>query len=132
MKIVRFTYENNHALGIINDDHAITNITAIESSLTDVVTLFKKAQEKNMGPSSYLKELLDGKENVTVHQKADITLLTPVDAPEVWAAGVTYQDSRRARNTETSQKDETTFYDKVYAADRPELFRSEERRVGKE
>jgi 2-dehydro-3-deoxy-D-arabinonate dehydratase len=53
-----------------------------------------------------------------------IHLVTPVEAPEVWAAGVTYQRSREARNYEATggRLDAATFYDKVYAAVRPELF----------
>jgi 2-dehydro-3-deoxy-D-arabinonate dehydratase len=47
-------------------------------------------------------------------------LLPPVAAPEVWAAGVTYERSREARNAETQIKD--SVYDRVYEAERPELF----------
>jgi 2-dehydro-3-deoxy-D-arabinonate dehydratase len=47
------------------------------------------------------------------------TLLCPVVAPEVWAAGVTYERSRAARMHESEQAD---VYDRVYDAERPELF----------
>lgn len=47
------------------------------------------------------------------------TLLCPVIAPEVWAAGVTYERSRVARMRES---DEADIYDRVYDAERPELF----------
>jgi 2-dehydro-3-deoxy-D-arabinonate dehydratase len=47
-------------------------------------------------------------------------LLPPIDSQEVWAAGVTYTRSRSARMEES--KDAATYYDKVYTADRPELF----------
>lgn len=46
-------------------------------------------------------------------------VLAPVDAQEVWAAGVTYQRSRDGRAEESDHAD---VYDLVYAADRPELF----------
>jgi 2-dehydro-3-deoxy-D-arabinonate dehydratase len=49
----------------------------------------------------------------------DVTLRAPIDQQEVWAAGVTYSRSRDARMEESSQKD---VYDRVYDADRPELF----------
>lgn len=49
----------------------------------------------------------------------DVTLTAPIDQQEVWAAGVTYSRSRDARMEESSQKD---VYDRVYDADRPELF----------
>jgi len=41
---------------------------------------------------------------------------------EIWAAGVTYLRSRDARMEESKDAGGGTFYDKVYAADRPELF----------
>jgi 2-dehydro-3-deoxy-D-arabinonate dehydratase len=47
------------------------------------------------------------------------TLLCPLIAPEVWAAGVTYERSRAARMHESEQAD---VYDRVYEAERPELF----------
>lgn len=46
-------------------------------------------------------------------------ILAPVDAPEVWAAGVTYEMSRTARVTESQYQ---SFYGLVYEAQRPELF----------
>ncbi|MEX2043978.1 MAG: fumarylacetoacetate hydrolase family protein [Opitutus sp.] len=49
-------------------------------------------------------------------------LLPPVGTQEVWAAGVTYQRSMTARMEESKDAGGGTFYDKVYAADRPELF----------
>jgi len=48
-----------------------------------------------------------------------VQLLAPVDAQEVWAAGVTYERSRQARLDESGGLD---FYDRVYTAERPELF----------
>ena len=50
---------------------------------------------------------------------ASVTLAAPIDAQEVWAAGVTYLRSRNARMEESSQSD---VYDRVYDADRPEIF----------
>jgi 2-dehydro-3-deoxy-D-arabinonate dehydratase len=48
-------------------------------------------------------------------------LLAPVDGrTEVWAAGVTYERSRTARMAEST--DSADVYDRVYGADRPELF----------
>jgi 2-dehydro-3-deoxy-D-arabinonate dehydratase len=46
-------------------------------------------------------------------------VLCPLQGQEVWAAGVTFERSRTARNEEAGPVD---FYDRVYAADRPELF----------
>ena len=47
------------------------------------------------------------------------TLLRPLDPPEVWCAGVTYERSRDARVEESAAQD---VYTLVYDAERPELF----------
>jgi 2-dehydro-3-deoxy-D-arabinonate dehydratase len=46
----------------------------------------------------------------------------PIGDQEVWAAGVTYFRSRTARMEEAETAGGDIFYDKVYDADRPELF----------
>jgi 2-dehydro-3-deoxy-D-arabinonate dehydratase len=46
----------------------------------------------------------------------------PIGTQEVWAAGVTYFRSRTARMEESKDAGGGTFYDRVYEADRPELF----------
>lgn len=51
---------------------------------------------------------------------ADIQFLPPIDAQEVWAAGVTYKRSQTARMEESEAA--ASCYDQVYEADRPELF----------
>lgn len=50
------------------------------------------------------------------------SLSAPVASQEIWAAGVTYMRSREARKDESSQSGGAVFYDRVYEADRPELF----------
>jgi 2-dehydro-3-deoxy-D-arabinonate dehydratase len=49
-------------------------------------------------------------------------ILPPVMGQEVWAAGVTYYRSRDARMAESKDAGGGTFYDRVYLAERPELF----------
>jgi len=46
----------------------------------------------------------------------------PSRARRVWAAGVTYFRSRSARIEESKDAGGGTFYDRVYAAERPEIF----------
>lgn len=48
--------------------------------------------------------------------------LAPIGSQEVWAAGVTYYRSRDARMEESKSAGGGDFYDRVYHADRPELF----------
>jgi 2-dehydro-3-deoxy-D-arabinonate dehydratase len=53
----------------------------------------------------------------------DLTRLRPpIDTQEVWAAGVTYYRSRTARMEESKSAGGGDFYDRVYEAERPELF----------
>lgn len=49
-----------------------------------------------------------------------VVLLAPIDAQEVWAAGVTYKRSQQARMEESTAA--ASCYDRVYASPRPELF----------
>jgi 2-dehydro-3-deoxy-D-arabinonate dehydratase len=57
---------------------------------------------------------------VPCSESANDELLAPIDPMlEVWAAGVTYLRSLDARRIESQVVD---VYDRVYAADRPELF----------
>lgn len=49
-------------------------------------------------------------------------ILAPIGTQEVWAAGVTYYRSRDARMEEAKSAGGGDFYDRVYAAERPELF----------
>jgi 2-dehydro-3-deoxy-D-arabinonate dehydratase len=46
----------------------------------------------------------------------------PIGNQEVWAAGVTYLRSRDARMEESKESGAADVYQKVYEADRPELF----------
>lgn len=49
-------------------------------------------------------------------------LLPPIGNQEVWAAGVTYFRSMEARMEEAKESGGADLYDKVYHAERPELF----------
>ncbi|CAN5727945.1 fumarylacetoacetate hydrolase family protein [soil metagenome] len=49
-------------------------------------------------------------------------LLAPIQSQEVWAAGVTYYRSRSARIEESKDAGGGDFYDRVYSAERPEIF----------
>ena len=52
----------------------------------------------------------------------DGRVLAPIANQEVWAAGVTYTRSRAARMEESRDSGGGSFYDRVYDAERPELF----------
>jgi 2-dehydro-3-deoxy-D-arabinonate dehydratase len=55
----------------------------------------------------------------TLELPAGLALLPPLDPPEVWCSGVTYERSRDARMEESTIRD---VYADVYEANRPELF----------
>ena len=60
---------------------------------------------------------LEGAEDIL-----DGELLPPIGTQEVWASGVTYLKSREARMEEAKGAGGGNFYERVYDADRPELF----------
>jgi len=64
----------------------------------------------------YLQGVADGARHT------DSGLLAPVEGQEIWAAGVTYFRSRTARMAESETAGGGSFYDRVYTAERPELF----------
>jgi 2-dehydro-3-deoxy-D-arabinonate dehydratase len=68
----------------------------------------------------YLVSLAAGTEPVADFAGAQI--LAPIGSQEVWAAGVTYYRSRDARMVESQDAGGADFYDRVYLAERPELF----------
>src|SRR4249920_1857974 len=73
----------------------------------------------------YLFELSDEGNIITESQADHIInnyLLPPVGQQEVWAAGVTYLRSRDARMEESEDSGAADCYQRVYEAERPELF----------
>src|ERR1044071_682985 len=72
-----------------------------------------------MGHEAMMRALSAAAASGTGVPLASVQLAAPIDAQEVWAAGVTYLRSRNARMEESSQSD---VYDRVYDADRPEIF----------
>jgi 2-dehydro-3-deoxy-D-arabinonate dehydratase len=69
---------------------------------------------------SALSSLIAGRESTAVFDGS--RLLAPIGQQEVWAAGVTYYRSRGARMEESRDAGGGSFYDRVYSAERPELF----------
>ncbi len=82
---------------------------AVPLTLTDIL--------HSSSPLSTARKLLATAKEVPLDH---VTLLAPIDQQEVWAAGVTYKRSQVARMEESESA--ASHYDKVYSADRPELF----------
>lgn len=101
-------------------------------------TILESENEWKLGPELDWDQLL-GRENLQRLLKSESAswekisfekseelkaagLLAPMGNQEIWAAGVTYYRSRTARMEESQDSGGADFYDKVYGADRPELF----------
>jgi 2-dehydro-3-deoxy-D-arabinonate dehydratase len=69
-------------------------------------------------PLSLAKDLLSKAR--PFQQNAGLVAAAPVEQQEIWAAGVTYLRSKKARMEESDFS--ATAYDKVYEAPRPEIF----------
>jgi 2-dehydro-3-deoxy-D-arabinonate dehydratase len=115
MKICRFRHQPSHdiRIGIVKDDTAIQDltsagVTSLQSILEedDPVSFLEGARKKLASPSSI--------------PLSAITLCAPVEGQEVWAAGVTYLRSKKARMEESDFS--ASAYDRVYDAARPEIF----------
>ncbi len=79
-------------------------------------TLFNQLESDD--PTAVIESALaEAAEAIAIDQA---TLLAPIDQHEVWAAGVTYIRSKKARMEESDAA--ADCYDRVYVADRPELF----------
>jgi 2-dehydro-3-deoxy-D-arabinonate dehydratase len=93
-------------IGMLNGD----TVTVVAGSLGGLLGL----------PLGEIREICAAPSGETISAD-DIELLAPVDGRmEVWAAGVTYERSLTARMTESEHS--ADIYDRVYAAERPELF----------
>src|SRR4051794_27866752 len=68
---------------------------------------------------SLLDALTAGAPEGTPAELDPAEIVRPLDPPEVWCSGVTYERSRNARMEESSVAD---VYALVYDAERPELF----------
>lgn len=123
MNIVRFKLENKAVIGVWQDEQ-VYELTSLDRQVfADLLSVVQAAKEKGVSPTQLIEES-NYQERAQGYAYASLELLTPIEAPEVWAAGVTYEKSRSARNHETKDKDSTglTVYDKVYDAERPEIF----------
>jgi 2-dehydro-3-deoxy-D-arabinonate dehydratase len=68
----------------------------------------------------FLAEFVNRAGQLTRFREGDLE--APISGQEVWAAGVTYYRSRGARMEESKDAGGGNFYDRVYSAERPELF----------
>jgi 2-dehydro-3-deoxy-D-arabinonate dehydratase len=100
------------------------------NSFTNTIDLFKCANDSEKHVDEISSDIIKNQKPIDGIQIEGLTIkglvhsdfpeiLSPVDAPEVWAFGVTYMDSMKERQAESGVPD---VYAKVYNADRPEAF----------
>ncbi|MDQ0219476.1 fumarylacetoacetate hydrolase [Peribacillus cavernae] len=119
MRIIRYINERNQKqLAALSKSDEIYDLP-----FEDFLSFINGMKRENQSPLEFINKLINQKSEPKRNMK-DVTVTIPIDAPEVWAAGVTYEKSKEARNYEATQGklDSQTFYDKVYDAERPEIF----------
>jgi 2-dehydro-3-deoxy-D-arabinonate dehydratase len=111
--------------GKVRRSDGTTALVAVERGTAFPLDLSRKPGLKRLAdllnapdPIATASSLIDTA--VTSERVEAQSFLAPVDKQEIWAAGVTYKRSKVAREEES--KGAAQFYDKVYTADRPELF----------
>lgn len=113
MKLCRFLAPgaSSPAVGLTLDDLTVLDVTSVGvTSLTDLLDV------DNL--PTHLHELTHHRPRS--FSMAGVKLLPPVEHQEIWAAGVTYLRSKKARMDESDFS--ATAYDRVYDAPRPEIF----------
>jgi 2-dehydro-3-deoxy-D-arabinonate dehydratase len=113
MKLAKYLdAQGQPAVGLVEDD----SIRPLSLAAGQFQTLAEILEASD--PAEAVRFLIDPAAKKL--QLGTVPLLPPIDDQEVWAAGVTYKRSRSARMEESVSS--ATVYDKVYSADRPELF----------
>jgi 2-dehydro-3-deoxy-D-arabinonate dehydratase len=120
MRIIRFKQieTGKPILAAVTDENEIYSLP-----FNNIVEVAEHAKSRNIKTIELLNDLV--KDRLALNESLEeLQLLVPVEAPEVWASGVTYLKSKEARNFEATdgKLDAMTFYDKVYDAERPEIF----------
>lgn len=112
MKVCRFNSGDGPArIGLVSGDAYVSDLTPVG------VTQLEKLLEAE-DPTALLDAC--ARQKLPRLPLAEVRLLAPVERQEVWAAGVTYLRSKTARMEESDFS--ASAYDRVYAAERPELF----------
>ncbi len=112
MKICRYTKDSDVVrIGLVVDHSTLLDLTPAG------ITRLQALLEEN-DPAARLKSLSQA--NLPRHALDQVRLCAPVERQEVWAAGVTYLRSKKARMEESDFS--ATAYDRVYDAVRPEIF----------
>jgi len=112
MKLCRFKNRSGQVgIGLVADDSKVLDLTP--AGITQLQSLLEN--------DNHVAEVTRiAKQKLPQLALSEIQLCAPVEHQEVWAAGVTYLRSKAARMEESDFS--ATAYDRVYTAERPELF----------
>ncbi|WP_152040147.1 fumarylacetoacetate hydrolase family protein [Salinigranum salinum] len=94
------------------------DLTSVDTDLRSFGDLARAASLTGAAIDEIAARLVETAETIDP-EHVERTATVPVDASEVWAAGVTYKISEEAREAESSMPD---MYLDVYDAERPEIF----------
>lgn len=123
MRFYQFVIKGRRRVGVETAPGEITDLTSIEPRLQRTNDVLNAAVITGSSADVVANGVLQRGGGETHSYESLIrdgnSLLPPIDAPEVWAFGVTYMDSMRERQAESGTPD---VYAKVYNADRPEAF----------
>ena len=112
MLIFRFLCLQGFRLGLEIDGESF-DLSAAAPEFADISTWLALTD-----PVGTVRDILCNIRNFPLTGKVQLT--APIDEQEVWASGVTYLRSKVARMEESDAGGD--FYDRVYEAERPELF----------
>ena len=109
MKLCRFkTAEGAVRIGRLQDNETVADLTA--AGFESLTALLEDTEALAQAEAA----------DAPTVPLATVSLLAPVERQEVWAAGVTYLRSKKARMEESDFS--ANAYDQVYDAPRPEIF----------
>ena len=112
MKICRFEDKHREVrVGLVTEQGALLDLTP--AGIAQLHPLLEHDDAV-----SHLQQI--ARQNLPRVSLSEVRLCAPLEQQEVWAAGVTYLRSKSARMAESDFS--ATAYDRVYAAERPEIF----------
>jgi 2-dehydro-3-deoxy-D-arabinonate dehydratase len=109
--------EDGSLVPVGGEAHSLTNVAELAPYCSTQGAATLEDAVASFGAGDAIGTLAEGRSAPV--EKDRVRLRPPVRPAEVWAAGVTYERSRAARMHESEEKD---IYDRVYDAERPELF----------
>lgn len=112
MKLCRFlTSQRETRIGLLTTENRVLDLS---DTGVNNLTFFLEAEN----PLEQFENL--SRQRLARFSLDQIQLLSPVERQEVWAAGVTYLRSKKARMEESNFS--ANAYDRVYSGQRPEIF----------